>query len=279
MEHDELILSYSETYAKTLDEYAKSTVYSSEIAFLATHNGFRPSCMHLFIGTSGGGKSTLFKTMFFDAYKNMRAAERIGIWYSEESRNDLIAQFANHPMVAKVSRDKKTMFYSETDNEDKGPRLFMMQLEEMFKKCKIIFFDNLTTSRLYEGKSVGEQQAFAQKLKALAKKYDVALVVMAHADSKFGSNSNRAMEQNDIRGPKTICNLAEYLYTVQMFIAGVEKNSFLMIKKHRGTDIDHSIFMFTYEPTMRIYSEIKAVPFSTFNMFYQTRDKLTDKKG
>jgi len=251
---------------------SKKMLIKTALKFLLEHNGFRPAAMHLIIGLSGAGKSTFFRTVGIDYQINKEGHDRAGIWYSEESENDFEVHFVKTSMAEAYFLNKDINFYSEVDGWESKKADFA-KLEKMFKESDIVFFDNLTTSSFYEG-SYNEQVYFLRKLKGLVKKYKKPLVVFAHTDSKAKEGAKALIEQNDIRGPKTICNLSEFVYILQQFHVGSEIKSTLRIVKNRGQEVETKVFFLNYDKKSSTYNDAVKLPFSQFKMFFEQRNKL-----
>ena len=74
---------------EVLHEGADRVYFDTHYNFLKAHNGFRPGCMHMFMGTSHGGKSTLVRSLLTDiclSGKDINGEPNpVLLWLSEET--------------------------------------------------------------------------------------------------------------------------------------------------------------------------------------------------
>lgn len=254
-----------------LKENAKVQIKTG-LEFLSAHNGLREAAQHLALGLSGGGKSTFFRTLMIDYQNNKGAGDKAGIWYSEEGENDFEVQFAKTSLAESFFLKKEINFYSEIDSWESKEKDFQ-KLELLFQQSDIIFFDNITTSSFYDG-SYQEQIRFVKRLKSLVKKYEKPLVIFAHTDGKIKEGHKTLIEQNDIRGPKTVCNQSEFVYILQQFHTGAEIASTLRIVKHREQEVKNKIYSLIYDPKASVYGASTRLLFSQFKAIFDLRNRL-----
>jgi hypothetical protein len=244
--------------------------FHSKMGFANSTNGFRRGSMHLFISGTGGGKSTLVRTLIRDVLFHPKNNPLVCVWLSEESIDEYRAMFS----MGAISHERllNTQGYSEQDNQDATEKDFFDWVE--MHKPDILIFDNITTSKLYEGKRPAAQGEFASKLKNIIKKVNCAGIVIAHADSQQTNQKGGLLDINNIRGAKTICNLTEFAYLVQTF--RTPKNIFTTIRiaKSRSQNIIHDTYMLNFEPNTRSYVSDTAIPFEKFKEVYNERNRL-----
>lgn len=260
------------TVAQSRLEINNEILIPSQLDFLLEHNGIRPAQMHLFLGLSGGGKSTLFRTLLFDYYLNKQPNQVPAIWLSEESEDDFAIQLVKHAAAESVFKKKDINFYSEVDKW-KNPKMSFAMLDRLFEKSDIVFFDNLTTSNFYKG-NFESMDKFVGYLKNLVKKHQKPLVIFAHTGGQMRENGKVLLEQNDIRGPKTICNLVEFLYIMQQFHVDNEVRSTLRIVKSRSQEVKKKIYEMQYNSYANVYSKSFAITFDEFKDLFNERNKL-----
>jgi hypothetical protein len=254
------------------DAYEKSTRevhFSSKLGFLNAHNGFRRGCLHLLIGTTGGGKSTLVRTILRDLIFNKENDAHIGIWLSEETVSDYKAQIAAG--MPSHERLLKTEAISELDVN--ASEMMLIEWLEMVRP-DVVLFDNITTSKFYMDKRPAEQAAFATRIKGLSKKLNIAMVVVAHTDASVSDSQKGLISINQIRGSKTICNLAEFAYVLQRFAVGDGFFPTIRVVKSRSQNLIHGLYMLKYDDRLRSYTEDNPINFEKFKEVYAQRNRL-----
>lgn len=247
--------------------------YQSHFNILKTHNGLRPGCLHTFLGTSGGGKSTLIRSLLIDFLEN--SEKDIVLFLSEESKLDFLSQF--HKTGYKKNLDKLHII-SELDLSD-GKKTdaeiwkeLLFQISEI--KPSLFVYDNITTSRFYMDKKPNEQSKFSWYIKKLCLDKNIPFILVAHTGGLINDSINRLIEPNDIRGAKTIINISHFFYVMQRFILGDTIYPTVRITKHRSQDIEKSIFKINYDKKRRIYIQDVALNFKDFKEAYKARNVL-----
>jgi len=261
---------------REMDEIRKENdfVYiKSRFNFIKAHNGLRPSCLHILLGTSGSGKSTLAKAIIIDCavqYKTL-------LWQSEEKRENFIVSLKN------CSPDKKItdniILFSELDLEPqdlKTPDSVFDKFEYIIKlhKPKIVFLDNITTSQMYMGLNPNDQDKMIWKIKRLFSKLGTPIILIAHTGSYVNESTAKIIEDSDIRGSKTIMNLAEYVYIFQRFEINSRFFPTVRIRKSRNHQLTSKLFYLQYNREKNIYTDDKDLDFSNFKEAYGQRNKL-----
>lgn len=258
--------------AKERVKESAQILVETDVSFLKTHNGLRPGQIHLFLGLSGGGKSTIFKTLMLDCWKQKKSFERPSVWYSEESESDFSTALAKMPIGESVFQDKSLQFFSEIDHDLSKKQLFM-KLKEMCENSSILFFDNLTTSKMYSG-TYEQNDNFIMALKKLIVEKNIPLVMFAHTDAKAKEGAKALIQQNDIRGQKTIVNHAQFIYILQQFHIGNDIKSTLRLVKHRAQEPDHKLYLLNYNPKTGVYDDVRKLYFTEFRSYFEQRNKL-----
>lgn len=269
--------SMSDEKHKALSELSKFWFYPTELDYLGAHRGYRPGLMHLCLAPASGGKSTLVRSKLIDIVKCALAEdENCLLWLTEEKRQDFQMELANiaasgSPLAKKFDKIK---IISEMDRE------LQENWEEQFFEAALTYnarflvIDNITTSDIYASKRVPEQDEVAKKIKLLGAKTKMAIIVFAHTGASVKHNADSLIDQNDIRGSKTIVNLAEYLYILQQIRINKDIFSTIRITKHRGQTVKDSLFSLNYNASARIYTESPSIDFEEFKKLYSDRNKL-----
>jgi ABC-type iron transport system FetAB ATPase subunit len=242
----------------------------SRLGFLNAHNGLRRASLHLVLGTTGGGKSTLVRTLLRDIIFNPQNELSVGIWLSEETVDDYKRQVA----YGMPSHDKllTTNAYSELDSKIVSEMTFFEWLE--FYRPDVLIFDNITTSALYNDKTAKEQGSFSKKLKEATTRLNIATIIIAHTDAKATDSMGRLINLNDIRGSKNLANLVEFAYILQRFEVNDGFYPTIRVVKHRSQELVHGLYFLQYDKRIRSFSGDLAIDFKKFKEMYTQRNRL-----
>lgn len=246
------------------------TYFETGLGFLKCHKGIRPNKMHLLLAPTHAGKSTLARTIITDfIYKNK--GKKVLLILSEETKEDFESELSNAVDADEIISNIHV--YSELTWLDESPEEMMKFISEFvdLKGISLLFFDNLTTSRMYNDRSVKEQSQVSSWLKQITKQ--VAVFAIAHT---LGSDfNNRLLDENDIRGSKTITNLTEFLYILQPIYVGDRTFQFINIKKHRSQEVKNKFYMLIYSHDLKVFSQAQAVSFDDMANIFRQRNQLT----
>lgn len=264
-----MTLHFTSDEQAEFEKKQRETHFHSKLGFLNAHNGLRRGSMHLILGTTGGGKSTLIRTILRDLVFCKESEYQIGVWLSEEDVDEYRSQVAYG--VPSHDRLLNTSAFSEL-RENTSELLFFEWIE--MNHPDVLIFDNITTSKFYNDKSVSDQGRFVTKLKTITKKLNMATIVVAHTDAKATDAMGRLININDIRGSKTITNLVEFAYVLQRFEVGSGFFPTIRIVKHRSQDLIHGLYSLQYQKETRAFSSDLAIEFEKFKEMYDARKKL-----
>lgn len=265
------LLKLDEGFLVEVENKRDDITIRTNLSFLNQHGGFRKGKFHLFLGESGGGKSTMFKTMILDFLENNKT-KVAGIWLSEEELEDMVAEFSKVKKLRTALTQGKISFFSEIEEKNKAMANLELQLKSMIESVDVIFLDNLTTSKLYQDRPLEKQAKVASSLKSLAKQYKKPLVIFAHTGTGAGMNS--LSSQNDIRGSKTIINLSEFIYMVQQLQVEEEKISTIRCVKSRGSVTDKFGYFLEFSSDEMIYKAAVPQDPKVFKTIFKLASKL-----
>jgi|GEM_PF-2086269 len=267
----------SETERKVLIAQSNKTVFPSNFAFLRSHNGYRNRCLHIVLGVAHGGKSTLVRTMLIDLLENIGEEKNIGLVLSEETRGEFLTEFYHSGYE---NEEKVTRFHilSELDmNSDRVNQDNFLDFVDFWateKSLDILFIDNITTSMFYMDTSVRTQANMATKLKKIAANQGIPVVLVAHTGANVTENYSGFIEMNDIRGSKTINNLAQFYYIMQSFYVGDTRYNTVRIAKHRGQAVEDKFYLIDYSKKHRLFVKDQKVNFKRFKELWKERNRL-----
>ena len=256
---------------KEIREENQHVYIQSDFKFLMAHKGLRPGCLHLLLGTSGSGKSTVVRKIIVETAKQYPVL----LWLSEEDREDfLVAISKNYP-----GQDiaENIIIISEQDQCDSvtPAQLWDIFLEALrTHKPKSVFFDNITTSAMYEGLRPSEQGKVARALKNVCRKMQCPFVLVAHTRADVTDSSGKLIDDNDIRGGKALGNLVPYFYIFQRFEIDSHFFPTIRIRKSRKHQIDSRLFLLDYSRNLNSYTGDREITFKEFKEAYSRRNTL-----
>jgi len=261
----------------------QNTIYfKSNYSFLRNHNGFRPEKMHVFMGVSGGGKSTLVRSLIIDIL-SCRPRKKILLWLTEETVLQFMTQFSSSGFSD--YEEEHLIIISEVDYrlEKKGRnenhvKEGMRRLAEdlsILHNVDIFIMDNLTTARGYDQRIPLEQSDYIHQLKVTMNHWHIPFLIVVHAGGKVNENYQGLLSMNDIAGTKNIVQTAEYFYIMQTFFHDGGRFNTLTITKHRDQALQGSKFyQLVYAAKHGIYAQSKEINFNEFKAAYKKRNKL-----
>ena len=254
---------------------------SSKFGFLSAHNGLRNGKLHVMMGSSHSGKSTLLRSLVFDALDN-NPDKKLMVFLSEETTDDFIREIAVSKYRSKKGLDRLIVYSSFDSKKPTTLRELVLLVRET--SPDIFFFDNITTAAFYEEASVKNQGQMVYVLKDLAKEMNIPFYIVVHTGADVVDNMKRMVEMNDIRGSKQIVNMAEFFYIAQTFHTqsydGLLRKKIpvirpmIFIKKHRGQDCESRIFYLNYDKQKRIYESDREMEFSEVKIYFKERNHL-----
>lgn len=245
--------------------------FVSSLGFLNAHNGLRRGAVHLVMGTAGGGKSTLIRTLIRDfLFKKENTKFTLGLALSEETISSYRAQISygmpSHDVLL------NTVAISEIEMKVWNKKMFMEWIRMYMPD--FLVFDNITTSRFYMDMSPKDQANFAMELKNITTEINCATLLVAHTDAHITDGIERLIHMNDIRGSKSIVNLVEFLYILQRFEIGTSFFPTIRTVKHRSQDLVHSLYSLQYDPKIRQFTGDNPLNFDKFKEIFNERNKL-----
>jgi KaiC/GvpD/RAD55 family RecA-like ATPase len=265
-----MTLYYTSEEAKAFEASLREVHFHSKFGWPNAHNGFRRGSVHLVIAGTGAGKTTLIRAIALDIALHKENNCTMGVWLSEETVDEYKALLS----LGKSSNAKllSTHANSELETTDLSELMFFEWLH--FVEPDVFIYDNITTSHFYVDKTPAEQAKFARKLKKTLKELNCAGIIIAHGDSQQTNQRGGLLDINNIRGSKTICNLAEFAYTFQMFTSETAKAAFLRIVKSRSQRVIHDTYLLKYDSSSMSYVGDIAVPFSELKKANDERNKF-----
>lgn len=251
--------------------------FETSLSYLQCHKGMRKCNIHLYMGTSGSGKSTSLRTLICDIIKN-NPLVKIKLWLSEETIDDIKDEISKITDPEVVPLLHNVIVTSEMEGMNRGS---LLELKENFRafvmdgnEDGIVLFDNITTSALYEGLSPSQQASQQGWFKELCIASQKPFFFYAHTDAKVYDNMPRLINQNDIRGNKGITNIAQYLYISQRFEIANLYYPTLRIVKYRGYSVEDRLFYMDYNKETSTFHKDWVLPWKDFHQAFSVRNQL-----
>lgn len=248
---------------------------NSGYSFIRCHNGYRNGKIHMAIGPASGGKSTLTRSLIIDFLINLEDGEFIHIHLSEETAEEFLIELGSTGLGFHLIKKIKITSEQDVDYGDNENKMFTMLNEVLSdNRVRAFFFDNITTSFCYMDQKVNQQAKIGRWLKALTKKHMIPVVLIAHTGGDSSMANSRLIEMNDIRGGKSIVNLAEFQYILQPFFVGETRHNMIRVVKHRGFTVNSPYFQLMYDSKPRMFTCDKNLTFNEFKELFKIRNVL-----
>jgi len=243
-------------------------VYNSRFGFLNETQGVRPASFIGLMGTAGSGKSTLVKSIVSDCAVN----ESVLCYLTEEKSEDY--EMHLHFIGAKM---ENISFIEENETSFNGLDVdagIALLLEPLFMSdAKLIFFDNITTSILYEKFGYKGQCKLISALRAFCNDSGKTVFFVAHCKKGSDNNGHRLFTGDDIRGTYQAFQQAEYFYILQPVNVKDRIFPLLQIAKHRFHDeITSKFYLMGYYD--RQYKSDMAIGFEKIKEIFKKRNVL-----
>lgn len=249
--------------------------FTSKFSFLNNHKGMRPGCVHLLVGTSGSGKSSLARELIIDCAKT----GKVLTWLSEESE-DSYSMLVNEACPHDAIKNNIKLISEMTAPVDifKSVKTFIEYLKEtlVYSEAKILFIDNITTSYLYSDavKIQGQTEA-ATALRVMASQFKIPIFVIAHTQKGIFDNNSHLISVNDVRGSSAIALTAPYAYSLQSFKCEKDQHVILKVEKSRNhKGCNNRFYKLFFE--MGFYISDAEVSFENVNDLFKNRNRLKD---
>lgn len=258
----------SETEMESRVMLANTVNFDSCFKFIAEHNGWREKNIHILLGATSSGKSTLVRSLIVDA---ITSGMVVLLWLSEEK----IDTFKTEIAFLRMSHEKfnNLILVSEQDGAGKGG--FIKTIKKLINDFEpdLFVLDNLTTSRFYGSKRPNEQDDILNALKDVISDASIAGLLVCHTSSSVSTNSRKIVNESDVRGTRTVSNISEFFYILQKFRLTQNVPTYgnqistIRVLKHRGQTMVSTIYLLEYFPEQRLLGNDKPVDYERFKTF------------
>lgn len=241
--------------------------YPSRFNFLREVCGLRPRTTMGLLGTPGSGKSTLVKSIITDT----AAFTKVLVYLTEEEPKDYQILLN----VLKTNLDN-VVFLSEKRLFNTGMSLEQMKLylqEAILSSgCNVIFFDNVTTSIIYESLGVRGQGEMVSFFNKIAEDNDLCIFFVAHTKKDVTDNMGKMIEGEDVRGSNQLFQQSQYFFILQNISINSSQHPVIRIRKHRFHEVRKKFFLLGYENSFYKYD--RAVDFELIADLFKQRNKF-----
>lgn len=253
-------------------ELKDEVIHHSRYQFLKAHNGIRPKTLHALMGTTGSGKSTLFKCIISETAAHCKVL----VWLSEETVVEYqeLINYLDKSVLHNISFvEEREIPKDIRDNQEQFFEYFDQMVDE--SEAQVVFIDNVTTSRFYSSYFgfIGQQRTAEFLIDFVKRKCSVYYV--AHTNLKITDNYGQIVYPGDIRGSKELPNMTEYFYIIQKFTTEGKQYNVLRVAKYRHHEEAAGWYALKYE--RKSYIGDSKVPFAVINKIFKMRDYFGKK--
>lgn len=263
-----------ESIAKQVKDNEKR-YFKVRFNFMNGHCGPRPGDCHLFFGTAGSGKTTLIKSIIADCAVNAKVL----LYQSEETVSDLRLQTSKQKLKKEIRENIRAL--SEVDIAENRPEV--LKDVELYKKYfaeqislikpAIVFFDNLTTSMMYERLPVDGQVDLYLWFKSFFKKIGIPCIFVGHTKTGVYDGQAHLIDLDDLRGSKIPSNVTPYVYIFQRFKISGEYFPFVRVRKSRMHQHE-GMFHCKFDKERNMYLGDSKMDFDRFKEVFNKRERL-----
>ena len=262
----------------------RKVLFKTGFAFIDDHKGFRLGKKHLLLGTSGSGKSTLARSVLINTAKK----QRVLLLSTEETLEDTVFMFNERGTSDKIKENIVFVFEDSIIDEKKSIQGYMERLARKVinNGCEIVFYDNMTTSAMYNDVGFDKQTMFFNELSKLMLEINVPIFIIAHTNATTKDSQSELYVANDIKGPKTPAQKCEYVYGYNKLNYTIETTGYSGFKssektvgivrllKNRLHGEANKIYSLTFNAEKKEYISDKEIPFERFKEVFKARQRL-----
>lgn len=262
---------YTQEEIQVHKEFKRKFHFKTTFNFLKSHNSWRPSKLHTFLGVAHGGKSTLVRSLIIDTLE-ANPEKQVGLVLSEENEIDFLSELGESGFY----KTEKLNIIEELGLRKGTVAQYFSMLDIYIQenKIKLLFIDNLTTSFVYMDRTIDQQAQVQVALKNLAIKHNIPIVLIMHTGANVSERHEKIITMNDVRGNKGIVNLSEFFYIMQSFFTEKGRFNTLTISKHRGQQVDCKLYVLEYHTKGRVFGDDFKIDFKALKEVYKNREKL-----
>lgn len=215
----------------------KNQDFFSRYNFLNSHYGLRNSQLHILVGESGKGKSTLLRSIILDTAHH----ENSLVILSEEDCDSFKYQINLYANCDKIKRNvaktlKNIKVFSELDNDLDPIRHFSHYFAKIRRfiesyNIKSLFYDNISTGIFSEEFQI--QSKVIKEFKKIAIDFEIPVFIISHP-KKNALFSDILLKKDHISGNRCMSTIPENIYTLNACHNLFPKKTYILIDKARN---------------------------------------------
>lgn len=272
----------SETDKADILSATERVLIKSNLECFKQMNGIRPGEFSVIVGKQGNGKSSLCKTISFEA-----AVSGINtLFILSEEKSSVYKKTINNAFVSQARNNadaflNRIYFDSILDWEprEKNFDFFFSHLEEMINELKtdLIIFDNFTTSFL-GSLPISKQGEAIDSLRLLAADYDIAIVGVFHT-TKGTDIYSKVLDGEDVRGNATSTNSGSYNFILTTLFRANPPRAFLFVDKARyHKSVNKTYWELNYDVEYDIYTKSRKTDYVDIQVLLKELNNQVNEK-
>lgn len=218
MIHEQSRIDFTEEEGKEL--IRKATEFElpeTRFNFVNDHSGFRKGNIHVLMGTTGQGKSTLARSLLLD----MASKVKVFLFSTEETLEQTKTMLARRDITTTQKTNLQFLHQRELEEYSSGDlkeALRILEIKIMNWGSGIFIFDNITTWRMYDQATPQMQGEISNKMSKMLLDCNIPGLFVAHTAANVRDDQKAKITPDQIRGAKTLAISAEFIYAYQRII-------------------------------------------------------------
>ncbi len=253
-------------------------IHESGMQFLDDHYGPRPGCIHVLLGSTGKGKSTLIHSLV----TKWGEKDKILLYLSEESFEQVESKLARKGEDMSYLTPKLHLVHERTLQATASStdyRAFLAFLKKHIEQNepKILIIDNLTTSIFYENQ-IQNSLKIVSGLRAIAEEYQIPVFIVAHTKKGVNESTKGLITSDDVRGSSSLAMTADYFYIFHRVRKTMHSGSHIdtacvYVAKSRHHANQDCVYRLNWSGERVMYFSDQIVNFDIFKKLMKERDK------
>lgn len=232
--------------------------YYSNFNFLNRHFGLRKGSIHLILGDTGKGKSSLVRSIAVEnTTKNnvfiLLSEETVSSYniklnetnvnykrfiFDEKQSENILNTNQSHiktPVNTDLTRIKCASELEQNFDSERDFNQFFIMIKDFIKRdnIKLFIYDNFSTGLFSE--NFKYQKDAIKKFKEIANEYNIPIIILIHP-KKSAHFEGTYLTPDSIRGNSALATMPEFIYSMNMCEIDEGLKNYLLITKSRDYD-------------------------------------------